>query len=124
MNAIKANKGKLGIITDGRVKTQTAKIKALGITKLFDTIIISEAIGTEKPNKANFKAIENALVGSSYYYIADNLKKDFIAPNAMGWKTIGLIDNGLNIHNNAHHYFNSTQSPQDLIVSYKEFRIL
>ena len=33
-----------------------------------------------------------------YYYIGDNTKKDFIAPNKLGWETICLRDNGLNIH--------------------------
>jgi putative hydrolase of the HAD superfamily len=30
--------------------------------------------------------------------VADNVSKDFIAPNIMGWQTICLIDNGKNIH--------------------------
>ncbi len=124
MKSIKANKGNLGIITDGRVKTQSTKLKSLGITKLFDKIIISDAIGTEKPNKANFEAIENTLNVKEYYYIADNLKKDFVTPNALGWKTIGLIDNGLNIHNNTHLYSDEAHKPQFLIESYKEIQIL
>ena len=123
MQAIKAKKGKLGVITDGRVKTQSAKLKALNIEILFDEIIISEAIGTEKPNEANYKAIENSIAGLEYYYIADNIKKDFVSPNALGWKTIGLIDNGLNIHNNAHHYFDVAHLPQFFIQSYKDIKL-
>ena len=124
LNAIKNKKGKLGIITDGRVKTQSAKLKALGIEELFDKIVISEAIGTEKPNKANFTTIERTFTGSKYYYIADNIKKDFITPNALGWKTIGLIDNGLNIHNNTHLYYDDLHKPNVIIESYKEMIIL
>ena len=33
-----------------------------------------------------------------FIYIGDNTKKDFIAPNKLGWETICLRDNGLNIH--------------------------
>lgn len=124
LKSIKSNKGRLGIITDGREKTQYAKLKSLGITNFFDKIIISEAIGTEKPNKANFEAIEKALNAKEYYYIADNLKKDFITPNDLGWKTIGRIDNGLNIHYNAHQYFDKAYIPQSFIESYKEIQIL
>jgi putative hydrolase of the HAD superfamily len=123
MHAIKVKNGKLGIITDGRVKTQSAKLKALNIENLFDEIVISEAIGTEKPNEANYKAIENSITGSEYYYIADNIKKDFVSPNALGWKTIGLIDNGLNIHNNAHLYFDEAHLPQFFIESYKDIKL-
>ena len=34
-----------------------------------------------------------------YYYIGDNVKKDFITPNKLGWKTIGMRDvDSVNIH--------------------------
>jgi putative hydrolase of the HAD superfamily len=33
-----------------------------------------------------------------YIYIADNVKKDFITPNKLGWTTICLFDKGQNIH--------------------------
>ena len=35
---------------------------------------------------------------SDYYYIADNPAKDFIAPNALKWTSICLLDQGKNIH--------------------------
>ena len=123
INSIKSNKGKLGIITDGRVKTQSAKLKALGIENLFDKVVISEALGTEKPNEANYKTIETSLAGSEYYYIADNLIKDFVTPNSLGWETIGLIDNGLNIHGNAHQHYSKANMPNHFILSYKELKI-
>jgi putative hydrolase of the HAD superfamily len=124
LESIKAKGGKLGIITDGRSNTQLAKIKALGIEKLFDEIIISETIGSEKPSVLNYKSIEKALKGSEYYYIADNFKKDFVTPNAIGWKTIGLTDNGLNIHRNTHLYCDELHKPQLIIESFKEIVIL
>ncbi len=34
----------------------------------------------------------------SYCYIGDNTEKDFIAPNALGWKTICLKQNSDNVH--------------------------
>lgn len=33
-----------------------------------------------------------------YFYIADNVKKDFITPNKLGWTTVCLLDSGKNIH--------------------------
>lgn len=106
---IKKMGGKIAIITDGRVKTQTNKINSLGLKKYLDLVIISEAIGTEKPNENNFKTLENNFPECNYVYIADNLKKDFITPNNRNWISIGLIDNGLNIHNNFH-YFSSNKN--------------
>ena len=88
---------KLGLVTDGRSITQRNKLKALEIDNVFDKLIISEEFGTTKPNERNFKVfIEDQIM--EYYYIADNPKKDFIAPNRLGWKTICLLDKGKNIH--------------------------
>lgn len=124
MNAITSKNGKLAIITDGRTKTQTAKLKALGIYELFDHIVISETLGTEKPNEANFKAIESAIAGQTYWYIADNLKKDFIAPNNLGWHSVALIDNGKNIHYQASNYMTEIHKPKGFILNYDDLNII
>ena len=34
---------------------------------------------------------------ADFYYVGDNPKKDFIAPNVLGWETICLLDSGCNI---------------------------
>lgn len=97
LNCYKLNTS-LALVTDGRSKTQRNKIKSLGLEGVFDNVIISEEIGSEKPCKINFeKAISN-LKGDCFFYIGDNLKKDFITPNIMGWTTICLKDQGENIH--------------------------
>jgi putative hydrolase of the HAD superfamily len=124
IKTIKTKNGKIGIITDGRSQTQRAKIKSLGILNLIDKIIISDEIGTEKPDQINFKAIEDAFSGNNYCYIADNLKKDFVAPNSLGWKTIGLIDNGKNIHIESHRYMDNEHKPQEYILSFSEINII
>lgn len=89
---------KLGLITDGRSIQQRNKIKALNIEKYFDYILISEEFGKEKPNQANFNYFVQLLGESTFYYVGDNVNKDFISPNKIGWKTICLLDNGKNIH--------------------------
>lgn len=121
---IKFQKGKIAIITDGRSSTQRAKIKSLGIEKYLDFIVISDEFGTEKPNILNFKVIESSLPGESYYYIADNLKKDFIAPNSLGWKTIGVIDNGKNIHFETHCHMNPQNMPHQFVMELKDLNVI
>lgn len=123
-DAIKSKNGKIGIITDGRSKTQRAKLKSLGILHYIDSILISDEIGSEKPNIANFKAIENSLTGTTYYYIADNLKKDFVAPNILGWRSVGLIDNGKNIHFENHKHMVLQNLPQEFVIDFKAFNIM
>lgn len=89
---------KFAIITDGRSITQRNKLKALKIEHFFDAIIISEEIGSEKPSLRNFMLVQEALKCENYIYVGDNLKKDFVSPNKLGWKTICLKDCGKNIH--------------------------
>jgi len=124
LKKIKSFNGKIGVITDGRGKTQRAKLKALGILDLVDIIIISEEIGTEKPNEQNFKAVETKFPNYFYYYIGDNLKKDFIAPNNLGWETIGLIDNGKNIHKQLSFELKNKQYPTRFISSMAELQFI
>lgn len=124
LDAIKSKNGKIGIITDGRSNTQRTKLKALGILDYIDSIIVSEEIGSEKPSVDNFKAIESSLKGTVYYYIADNLKKDFIAPNALGWKSVALLDNGKNIHFESYKYMDLKNLPKDFILDFNELKII
>ena len=122
-DTIKSKNGKIGIITDGRSKTQRAKLESLGVLNYLDKIIISEEIGSEKPSSANFEAIGNALIGAEYYYIADNLKKDFLAPNTLGWKSVALIDNGRNIHFESHKFMTPENQPMEWIMSISDINI-
>ena len=87
----------LGLITDGFSITQRNKIRALDIEDLFDLIVISEEFGSTKPDKRNFEVFSQ-FGTEEYYYISDNVSKDFIAPNQLGWKTVCLLDSGENIH--------------------------
>lgn len=86
------------IITDGRSITQRNKINSLGLTPLITAMVISEEIGSEKPNPKNYLSVADQLNCENYWYIGDNLKKDFITPKQLGWQTICLKDQGENIH--------------------------
>ena len=84
---------KLGVITDGRSEGQRAKIKALGLDELVDHIIITDELGGveyRKPNKTAFVKIQELLdvPFEEMCYIGDNIKKDFVAPNMLGMRSI------------------------------------
>lgn len=89
-------KHKVAILTDGRAVTQRQKLKALGLTDI--PVYISEEYSSVKPSPYRFELITKEMPAARYVYIGDNPKKDFIAPNALGWMTIGLRDRGTNIH--------------------------
>lgn len=87
-----------GLITDGRGITQRNKLKALGIEKFFEDIIISEEFGSEKPDERNYLYFEKKYPGKEFYFFGDNTSKDFIVPIRLGWQTICIKDSGNNIH--------------------------
>lgn len=91
------NNYKIGLISDGRSKTQRNKLKSLGIENIFSKIIISEEFGSSKPALENFQTFVESGI-EDYYYIADNIAKDFVTPNYLGWITICLKDQGYNIY--------------------------
>ena len=88
----------LGLLTDGRSVTQRNKLRALGIADCFAEIVVSEEIGSLKPDRQNYQHFEDAFPNGEFVYIGDNPRKDFVTPNSMGWSTIGLRDCGKNIH--------------------------
>ena len=91
----------IGLITDGRSVQQRHKIDALGLYRWIsdEDIEISEEFGSEKPNLANYEYFMNRYPqAAEFFYVGDNPKKDFAAPNELGWKTVLLKDNGKNIH--------------------------
>jgi putative hydrolase of the HAD superfamily len=95
-----ASGNKISLITDGRSITQRNKINALGLQLYIDPddIIISAEFGSEKPNLKNYQYFEDKYPNAEFVYIADNPNKDFVTPNRLGWMTIGLLNDGRNIH--------------------------
>jgi len=85
----------LALLTDGFLPAQQLKVQALGIEKYFKCIIYTEQLGREfwKPSPAGFEKLMEALNAKpqTIAYVADNEKKDFIAPNKLGFLTIRII---------------------------------
>lgn len=124
LSEIKKQKMLTGLITDGRSLTQRNKLKSLGLTDYFDEVLISGEFGSEKPNPKNFEYMQNKLKGEGYIYIGDNIQKDFIAPNNLGWKTICLLGNGDNIHpQNFEDIDDEVKRPDFVISDFSEIRI-
>ena len=62
-------------------------------------MVISEVFGSEKPALANYEYfMKHYPECHDFTYVGDNPRKDFIAPNALGWQTVCLKDDGRNIH--------------------------
>ena len=101
LDALKAEGVRIGLITDGRSVQQRNKIEALGLGRWIENadIVISEEFGSEKPALANYESFMKRYPEChDFTYVGDNPRKDFIAPNALGWATVCLKDDGRNIH--------------------------
>jgi len=88
----------VGMITDGRVEGQSAKIQALHLDKFFDHIIITDSLGGiefRKPNERAFVLMKKKWEMSyeQMVYVGDNIKKDFVAPSKLGMGTIWFRNN-------------------------------
>lgn len=85
---------RLGILSDGPIKSQIAKSEALGLDRWFDPIVLTASLGpaAAKPATPGFEAIarEWDIPNQEMCYIGDNPEKDFIGPRKLGWLTIRL----------------------------------
>jgi putative hydrolase of the HAD superfamily len=119
LNELEAN-CQAAILTDGRSVSQRLKLKSLGLSHL--PAYISEDYGSEKPALDRFKLIMREMPAMRYVYVGDNLKKDFSAPNQLGWSSICLRDNGKNIHKQIFEKGINNQAPKFWIDNFFELK--
>jgi putative hydrolase of the HAD superfamily len=84
----------LGIITNGRGQFQLDNIKALGIKRYFDSILISEWEGVKKPDPEIFmRALKRLNVSASQtVFVGDHPENDVKAAQHVGMKGIWKKD--------------------------------
>jgi putative hydrolase of the HAD superfamily len=85
---------RIGLLTDGFAATQRNKVRALGLADRFAATVFTDDFGREnwKPSRIPFERIATILGlpanSEQLVYVADNPRKDFVAPNALGWTTV------------------------------------
>lgn len=85
------------ILTDGRSITQRLKLHALGLSHL--PTLISEDWGDEdKRSPTRFREVMARFPDKTWLYVGDNPAKDFVAPRALGWRTMGVKTGEHGIH--------------------------
>ena len=88
-------KYKLGLLSDGFMPAQRLKLDAIGMEEFLDGVVFTEELGRHawKPSPAGFEEIRRLLdvPHAGCAYIGDNLSKDFVAPNQLGWLSIQLL---------------------------------
>lgn len=84
---------RLAIVTDGYAGVQRSKLKALGMDSRIACCLVTDELGGRsfwKPHPEAFQRVMTTHPGppSGYVYVGDNARKDFIAPRALGWRTV------------------------------------
>jgi len=89
---------KIGLVTDNKKDRIDEIIRWNKWDKLFDCVSISAEIGSGKGNQKIFnKTIEKLKIKNQECIFIDNTKKNLIAPNQMGIKTIFYDDEKKNV---------------------------
>lgn len=94
LEELKSRKLRLGMITNGRGQFQMENIKALGIKRYFDCILISEWEGLKKPDPGIFnRALRQLNVSPQQsIFVGDHPENDVKAAQRVGIKGIWKID--------------------------------
>lgn len=92
LQALAARGIKLGVVTNGGVRIQQAKLKALGIEPLLATVVISEAVGVEKPATAIFlhALAQLGCAPAEAWFVGDHPVNDALGASAAGLRGIWL----------------------------------
>jgi putative hydrolase of the HAD superfamily len=82
---------RLGLITDGPALCQHAKCARLGLLQLMDAVVCTGEWGEQfyKPHPRAYQFFASREEPDCrFLYVADNPRKDFITPLALGWHTV------------------------------------
>jgi len=89
---------RLGLLSDGFLPAQRLKLDALKLGRFFDGVVFTEELGRDawKPAPDGFERMCELLdvPHARCAYVGDNVAKDFVAPNRLGWRTIQLLQPG------------------------------
>lgn len=84
----------VGVVTDGRERTQRLKVRALGVDRLTSAVLCTGRWGPRyaKPHPRAFRAMQKkfGLPGPACLYVGDNPAKDFQGPRRLNWSVCRL----------------------------------
>jgi putative hydrolase of the HAD superfamily len=80
---------KTGILTNGNTRVQNSKIDSIGLRACLDVVVISEAVGLKKPDRAIFALAltDLGVDAQSTLFVGDNPEVDIVGAAAAGLQT-------------------------------------
>jgi putative hydrolase of the HAD superfamily len=90
LRQLRAHGLRVGVITNGAARIQSAKLVALGLSDYFDVVLISEVEGVRKPDAVIFRrALERCRVEAhEAVFVGDNPEADVFGAMAAGLRPI------------------------------------
>lgn len=91
LRSIRARNWRIGIVTNGGVPAQSAKIANSGLADLIDASVISAAFGMKKPAPEIFNHIAEQLQvnPAQSWFVGDDPRADIWGAGQVGFKTAG-----------------------------------
>jgi putative hydrolase of the HAD superfamily len=87
-----ADRYRLGLLSDGYVAVQNAKLDALGLRDAFAAVLITDELGRDawKPSPRGFEVLMERLgvPPAEAVYVSDNPAKDFVAARDAGLRSV------------------------------------
>jgi putative hydrolase of the HAD superfamily len=85
-----------GVVTNGAVARQAPKVEALGLAGLLDCVIVSEAVGVQKPDRRIFRLALDALgvEPERAWFVGDNPVNDVLGAAAAGLTAVWFRGGG------------------------------
>jgi len=108
-----ASQHQTGILTNGDGQMQRQKIRKHGLDDLVDTIIVSNEVGSRKPDREIFEEAKRCLPAEVFVYIGDTFGEDIIPAREAGFKTIYV---GEDEHPNTPIAANTTEELAELLL--------
>ena len=118
LEKIKSEALAVAVLTDGRSVTQKLKLASLGLSHW--PAYVSEDYGSAKPDPDRFQAIQKDFPADQYVYVADNVQKDFLGCNPLGWFGIGMRGNDRNVYSQSTQGLPEVASPACWVNSWAE----
>jgi putative hydrolase of the HAD superfamily len=107
---------RIGILSDGPLDSQRAKVRALRLNALVAPVILTDSWGRQfwKPDPRGYLAAAQlwGLEPGELMYIGDNPAKDFVTPRRLGWQTVRLRTPG--------QLWSAEQAPTDDFAPHRE----
>ena len=81
---------KIALVSNGKSPFQERNFRSLGISHLFDLVIVSGAVGLRKPDKAIFEltCLKLAVKSEESIFVGDNPHADIRGANTVGMNSI------------------------------------